>query len=155
MKEQRRIKKKHIDYSCGFPVVLINVPEIKVLNEWIIDIDYDILAKTILNHLIYQKSPLTGNEIRFIRHYFQMTTRQFSALFHIAHTAVTKWEKFGDSSAKILWSTELAIRLFLLEKLSPGSKIFYSNYQNLRLIDFTNQDKSEITLDVKKELKAA
>ncbi len=155
MKAEKRIKKKYIDYSCGFPVVLINVPEIFILGEWVNEIDYEQLAKKILQHLAFQAFPLTGYEVKFIRHYFQMTTRQFSSLFHVAHTAITKWESHQDSSAQINWGTELAIRLFILDKFYKHPKEFHKNYQTLSVLDFSkNKEPNEIEFDLK-ELKIA
>lgn len=152
MKQEKKIKKKHIDYSCGFPIILINVPQIKIQNEWIPDINYDQLAKKVLQKLCFKAFPLTGNEIRFIRHYFQMTTRQFAALFHIAHTAVTKWESYGDKLANISWGTELAIRLFIIDKFAEKPKEFQRDYHMIIDLEFSKyHSDGKFCFDIQKE----
>ena len=140
VKRKRRIRKSYIDYSCGFPISLVNVPEVFMLGEWVLDIDYNQLAKVVLRSLVFQAFPLTGCEVKFIRHYFEMTTGEFSAHFHVAHTAVTKWEGYGDAIAQINWGTELAIRLFVLDRLLKHSKEFRKNYQKISVLDFSKNN---------------
>ncbi|MBS0654330.1 MAG: hypothetical protein JSR46_01005 [Verrucomicrobia bacterium] len=128
---ETKIKKKHIDYSCGFPVVLLNVPMIKLLGEWVVDINYDSLAKAVLLLLSKKSMPLTGNEIRFIRTYFGMTLREFSERLGVKHSAVVKWENTKDCFATITWGIEKDLRLFVLDHLCSSHKDFRESYKAL------------------------
>lgn len=136
---ERKVKKKHIDYSCGFPVILLHVPMVKISGEWIVDIDYEALAKAILLHLAKKPQPFTGNEIRFIRYYFGLNVRHFGHRFGVKHSAVLKWEQKQDLSACITWGIEKDIRLFIIDKLCQSNKVFRDSYKELELV----QDKLE------------
>ncbi|MCE5319002.1 MAG: hypothetical protein LLG04_16770 [Parachlamydia sp.] len=131
---ERKIKKKHIDYSCGFPVVLLNVPLVKVHDSWIPDINYDALAQTVLLSLAKKNKTLTGNEIRFIRYYFDLNVRDFAHRFGVKHPSVVKWEGKKDLRADITWGIEKDIRLFILDKLCRSHKEFRESYQFLEEI---------------------
>lgn len=135
---QKKIKKKHIDYSCGFPVVLLNVPMIKLLDEWVIDINYNSLAKAVLLLLSKKEIPLTGNEIRFIRIYFGMTLREFSERLGVKHSAVVRWENTKDHFASITWGIEKDIRLFILDRFCHSNKDFRESYKALEKIVSAN-----------------
>ena len=128
---ERKIKKKHIDYSCGFAVILLNVPMIKIHEEWVIDLNYDALARSVLVFLAQKVSPLTGNEIRFVRHYFGLTIRDFASRFGVKHPTVLKWEQKKDIAANITWGIEKDIRLFVLDKLCGSNKAFRQGYKAL------------------------
>jgi transcriptional regulator with XRE-family HTH domain len=128
---QKKIKKKHIDYSCGFPVVLLNVPMVKIHDDWVLDINYDDLAKTVLLFLSKKPLPLTGNEIRFIRYYFGITMREFAHRLGVKHPAIVKWEEKMDQFATVTWGIEKDIRLFILDKLCRSNKDFREGYKAL------------------------
>lgn len=128
---EKKLKKRHIDYSCGFPVVLLNVPMVKIQDEWVLDINYDDLAKTVLLYLSKKPIPLTGNEIRFIRYYFSITMREFAMRLGVKHPAIVKWEEKKDRFAAVTWGTEKDIRLFILDKLCKSNKDFREGYKEL------------------------
>lgn len=127
----KKFKKKLIDYSCGFPVILLNVPMRKIQNEWVLDINYDDLAKTVLLYLCKKPLPLTGNEIRFIRYYFNLTIREFAHRCGVRHPAIVKWEDKNDRTASITWGIEKDIRLFILDNLCKSNKDFRMGYKEL------------------------
>lgn len=128
---ERKIKKKHIDHSCGFPVVLLDVPMVKIHGDWVLDVNYDELAKTVLLYLCKKPFPLTGNEVRFIRYYFNITMRDFAQRFGVKHPAVVKWEEKKDKFASITWGIEKDIRLFILDKFCKSNKDFRTGYKAL------------------------
>lgn len=139
---ERKIKKKHVDYSCGFPVVLLNVPVIKIHGKQVLDIDNDALAKNILLLLYKKAEPLTGNEVRFIRYYFGITLRDFARRLGVKHSAIVKWEKKQDHSASITWGIEKDIRLFILDKLCKSNKDFRDGYKALEEMHASIQEHS-------------
>ncbi len=64
----------------------------------------------------------SGNEIRFIRRYFGMRLATFGRRFgNVAHSAVIKWERFGNTPTNMNWATEKDIRLAIVKKAKPTS----------------------------------
>ena len=120
---KKKIKDKFVDYGCGFPVVLRHVPMVQIQGKWIPDINYNELEKAVLLLLCYKPSKLTGNEIRFIRLYFEMTLQAFAKRFGVQHPTVVKWENFKDSPTNITLGTEKDIRLFVIAHLSGKKEI--------------------------------
>lgn len=126
-----KIRKRYVDYSLGFPIVLINAPMINVRNQWVLHINYNRYQKIVLNALAYRLAKLTGSEIQFIRKYFQMTFRDFAKRFSVKHPAVLKWEKAKDKATKMDWATEKDIRLFILDELNKKASELYKLYKIL------------------------
>jgi len=114
---KRRIEKELIDEGFGFPVRLRNVPMIWIREQWIADIDYGALARTVLATLCSKPSRLTGNEVRFIRQHHGLTLKEFAAEFCVTHPAVLKWEQAGNRPTRMNWSTEKDLRLWVCVKL--------------------------------------
>ncbi len=121
--ETKRVK-KFIYEGLGFPVALVNVPLVKKREIWTPAIDYNKLQKQVLLALTHKPVSLTGNEVHFIRTYFELTLENFGKHFGVTHVAVLTWEKMGDKPAKINPTTELCLRLFILEKLGMNNQVF-------------------------------
>ncbi len=154
----KKIKKQHTDYSCGFAVTLKNVPMIQVGKEWVVDISYNELLRSVALTLAFKATPLTGDEIRFVRQYFEMTYRDFALRFGVAHPTVIKWEKKADQEATITWGIEKDIRLFVLDNLCRKSTAFRDAYRHLEDIHlgFAEQKKAtRIKLDLKHDFPMA
>jgi hypothetical protein len=115
---EKRIQKVFVDYGFGFPVNLKNVPMVKVRGHWTPNINYNVLTKAVLIALAHKVSRLTGDEVKFIRNHFEMTLEDFAKRFSVTHVAVLKWEKSGEKSTSMNWSTEKDMRLYILHKLS-------------------------------------
>jgi hypothetical protein len=125
--------KKFMYEGLGFPLVLFNVRLIKVRDTWTPAIDYNKLQKDVLIALCHKPRALTGNEIHFIRSYFEMTLESFGQHFGVSHAAILKWEKAQNRSAKISPTTELYIRLFILEKLDTNNQIFRDAFREFNI----------------------
>lgn len=121
--------KRFVYEGLGFPVVLVNVPLVKKRNIWTPAIDYNKLQKQALVALTLKPIALTGNEVHFIRTYFQMTLESFGKHFGVTHPAVLTWEKMSNKPAKINPTTELCIRLFILEKLKMSNQVFRDTFR--------------------------
>lgn len=134
-----RVASEYIEYGCGFPIKLVNVPMVEDDGEWIPNIDYNKLDKVVLLELCRSPSKLTGNQIRFIRLYFEKTYEEFASLLRVKHSTVIHWEKQKDDSAKITWGTELILRLFVLCHLESSSKSFKNDYKSLMEQQMTEQ----------------
>ena len=147
---ERKIESQFIDHGCGFPVILLNVPMIKVREKWIPDIDYEMLEKTVLWDLCHKPYKLTGSEIRFIRLYFEMTLQAFAKRFSVQHPTVVKWEKFKNTSTNMTVGTEKDIRLFVIKELRGKSYIgdLYTELEQAHL-DMTSHE-APIQVDIEK-----
>lgn len=157
-----KIEKKYTFNGLGFPVHLINVPMVEIRGEFILDIDFNKLQKAVLLHLCYKKTPLTGNEIKFIREYFSFTTTAFGRLFSYSHSAVLKWEKQGNTVARIAPTAEIYLRFYILDFLKKDALDFKELYHEIKIPELakylrTSQDYEyiPISINAKKELIAA
>lgn len=128
---ERKVVKIFNDQGFGFKVQIINAPMVKVRGEWVLDLDQNKLQRTLLEALVLKPSRLTGKEIHFIRHYFEMNTTIFGQRFNVSHVAVLKWEKYGNQCTDMNWSTEKDIRLFIISRILVKPGKFLSIYNKL------------------------
>ena len=115
--------KRFVYEGLGFPIILKDVFLVKKKDIWTPAIDYNKLQRQVLLELCHKSLLLTGNEIHFIRVYFEMTMESFGKQLGISNPAVLNWEKSQNKSAKINPTTELCIRLFILEKLNMNNQV--------------------------------
>ena len=125
---KKNIVKKFLYEGFGFPILLLNVPIREIRGVEVPDINYNVLQKIVLEELTRKPAPLTGDEVRFIRQYFELTLVEFAKRFGVTHPAVLKWEKSKNKIAKIIPSTELYIRLFILESLKANNEVFRNTF---------------------------
>lgn len=145
--KKRKVEKMFIDNGFGFPVILLNVPMIEIRGIWTPDIDYIKLTNQVLKSLVFKKSKLTGNEIKFIRLTFEMTLKEFANRFYVTHPCVIKWEKEEDNSTGMNWVTEKDIRLFVFDKISSNED-FRKVYLNLEK-DIRDNSLEKTQIDIK------
>ncbi len=157
-----KIEKKYVFEGLGFPVHLTNVPMIEMRGEYVLDIDFNKLQKAVLLHLCHKKTPLTGNEVKFIREYFSLNTTEFGRLFGYSHSAVLKWENQGDAIARIAPTTEIYLRLHMLTFLNKDALDFKELYNEIRIPELAKYLKpsqrytyTPISINAKKELISA
>lgn len=124
--------------GLGFPIRLINVPMKKKFGEWVIDINFNHLQIVVLRLLALKLNLLKGAELRFIRHYFEMSTHTFAKLFGVTHAAVLKWE---NEESKMNFGTEIWIRLYILDHLKVSDKEFRRSYLKLNPETINRTDK--------------
>lgn len=129
--ERTRTEKNFVDYGCGFPIVIHDVPVIRVRGVWTPDIDYNELHEKVLRALARNPEQLTGNQIKFIRHCFSLTLVEFGEYFDVSHPAVLKWERAGDDAPSIKWSLERDLRLFIMDRLGEDSTTLGNLYKDL------------------------
>lgn len=137
--------------GLGFPIKLINVSMKKVLGEWCIDINMNKLMLVVLEALIHKPFALTGDELRFIRSYLDMTTTEFGRTFGVSHVAVLKWE---NEKNRVSPALELFIRLYVLDYLKAKDKEFRALYKELSLEQLSKDQKRKIhpiTVDARTE----
>ncbi len=151
--------KSYIYEGLGFPVHLTNITMVEIRGEFTLNIDFNKLQKAVLLHLCHKKSPLTGNEIKFIRKYFSLNTTSFGQLFGYSHSAVLKWENQGNTIARIAPTTEIYLRLYILDFLQKDALDFKELYNEIRIPDLAkylkpcyNYAYTPISINAKKEL---
>lgn len=156
---KHKIKKLYIYEGLGFPVHLTNVPMVEIRGEFILDIDFNNLQKAVLLHLCHKKTPLTGSEVKFIRKYFSLTTTAFAELFGHSHSAVLKWENQEDGFARITPTTEIYLRLTILEFLHKKAADFRDLYHEIKIPELAEYLKgkrdtiySPLSIDATEEL---
>jgi len=124
---ERKMAKKFEYSGLGFPILLLDVPMRQVRGVEVPDVDYNILQQKVLLKLCRKPFPLTGNEIRFIRQFFELNYSEFANQFGVQ-----------DAFAKITPTTELCIRLYILDALRADDKLFRSTF---RLFDYSKFQK--------------
>lgn len=156
---KNKIETSYTYEGLGFPVHLTSVPMVQIRGEFILDIDFNKLQKAVLLHLCHKKTPLTGNEIKFIRKFFSLTTTAFGNLFGYSHSAILKWENQEDDIARITPTTEIYLRFSILEHLQKGAIDFKDLYEEIRipqLAKYLNKQKhlpyTPFSINAKKEL---
>lgn len=137
--------------GLGFSIMLLNCPVVEVRGVQVPSINYNILQRSVLLALCQKLLPLTGNEVRFIRQYMQMTYTEFANRFGVTHASVIHWEKAKNSFAKITPTTELCIRLSILDVLEAKDKLFREIFRNFNYSEFKIQKQKisdeHLTLD--------
>jgi len=129
---ETKVRKRFVYEGFGFPVVLLNVPMVKVRGAWTPKVNYNHLAEDVLVALAGKPARLTGSEVRFIRQHFEMTLTQFGDRFSVSHPAVLKWEDAGDEATAMKWPVEKDIRLFILDALKAKDKDLAALYRHLK-----------------------
>lgn len=149
---EKKVEAQFIDYGCGFPIILRNVPMRKVEGKWIPNIDYNKYEKIVALMLCYKQSKLIGSELRFIRLYLGMNLKVFAKRFGIKHPTVIKWENHKDMHTNMSLGTEKDIRLCLISYLTGKRKIsdLYDKLVDLPLSPTEPQENVEINLDLEK-----
>ena len=135
---------KFVYGGLGFPIVLRNIVLVKKRDVWTPAIDYNKLQKQVLLALAQKPFSLTGNEIHFIRAYFEMTLENFGKQFGVTHVAVLNWEKTQNKPAKINPTTELCIRLLILEKLKINNQLFRETFREFDMEGIAKEQKTPI-----------
>lgn len=139
-------KRETIIYEgLGFPIRLVNVPIRKVLGEWAIDINFNVLQAVVLDMLARKPTQLTGGELRFIIDYLEMSTREFAKLFGVTHAAVLKWEK---EESRMNPSTEVYLRLYLLNYLKATDKEFRKLYLKISPERLVHSESPNIPIEI-------
>lgn len=133
--------KTYIFNGLGFPIKLKNAPMKQVFGEWCLDINLNKLMLVVLEALIQKPTPLTNDELRFIRSYLKLTLAEFGKLFGVSHVAVLKWEK---NKNKISPALEMCIRLYILDYLQAKDAEFRSLYKEISLEKLSKSSSAKI-----------
>lgn len=144
-----KIVKKFKYEGLNFPIELHNVTMVMLDGEWHPKIDVRKVAESVMKALPFQKERLTGDQIKFIRTYFEMSLREFAVkVVNESHAAVAKWEKCTEKSTSMDVNIEILLRLYVLERvLAKNQKQknkFFENYMELRQANFIASKPSQV-----------
>lgn len=139
---KKKIVNKLIYHGLGFPIELHHVEMVFLDNEWHPKIDVRKVSDAAIKALASQQERLTGNQVKFIRTYFSMTLREFAKeVLQVSHTAVNKWEQYGDKATNMDINIEKILRLYIYEKTcmktAKEKREFYEKYLDLKRISLT------------------
>lgn len=137
---KKKIVKNYVYEGLGFPINLSNVQMEEIMGQWTPVIDVEKISKETMLALAKQETRLTGNQIKFIRHYFAMSLRTFAQqVVSQSHTAVAKWEKFGDEITNMDINIEKIIRLYICDELTDSCN-FHACYHIVSRQNFTSKN---------------
>jgi DNA-binding transcriptional regulator YiaG len=100
----------------GFPIQLVNWPHIEIDGELVPDVNYQKLEDLMFEMLPQKPTKLTGAEIKFIRHYMDMTQKQFAKWLEDETDASTiaVWEKADLEPTNMSKAMERSLRIQLI-----------------------------------------
>lgn len=103
----------------GFPVHLTgDVPMIQVRGVWTLAIPQAEFEDQIALALANAPWRLTGHQVHFLRHYFELTLKAFGERFgNVSHACVIQWQGARSESTSMNWAIEKDIRLAVFKKL--------------------------------------
>lgn len=106
------------DWSLGFPVLLRNVPMAHVRGDVAPRVNSREFQHAVLWLLAHRTAPLTGRQVRYVRHWMQETLADFAELVGMkSHQSVMKWEAKEHEPTGMHKSTEVLLRCRILEAL--------------------------------------
>ena len=124
---ETKIVKDYKYSDLGIDIILKDIVLYKVGREWLPKIDIEKLSKRIFSLLTFRAASFSGNELSFIRTYFQMSKSEFGRELKVSHTAVAKWEKSGKKISSMDIGTELLLKMIMAEKSGATA----SKYQEI------------------------
>ena len=142
MKER---KKTLIYKGLGFPIKLSDVRMKKMFGDWVMDIDMTELQLVVLKALVYKPIHLTKNELKFIRHFLELTSTEFGKFFGVTHSAVIQWE---NGKRNLSPSLELCIRLYVMNHLHVKDKEFRNLYNKITIEQLSQSINKSILIEV-------
>ncbi|MCF6776422.1 hypothetical protein L3V83_07515 [Thiotrichales bacterium 19X7-9] len=145
-----KVQKKYIYHGLLFPIELSEVVLVYYDKQWQPKIDVLKLSDQVIKKLAFSENRLTGNQLKFIRNYFNMSLRDFARdVVSESHNAVAKWEKYENEPTNMDLNIEKSIRLYICDKvINIKSGNFQKNYRKIESIAKKNHcDKSFQSLE--------
>ncbi|HLG21043.1 MAG TPA: hypothetical protein VI895_14680 [Bdellovibrionota bacterium] len=93
---ERYYKSEYTYHGAGFPVMLLNFPFRKVGSMEVLDVDTEKLDLAIAQAILLKPAFLTGNEIKFLRHFLGHSLREFASRMSLGASTIKKWEDVAD-----------------------------------------------------------
>ena len=108
------MQRKTIKFNgFGFPIILLNSP-VKVENgEEIPDVNFNHIQDSLFHALLLKPSRLSGAEVKFLRHYLELTQEVFSKTLKVERSLISKWESKDLKVTGMSSHIEIFLRLKL------------------------------------------
>lgn len=103
------------------------------------------LMKVLTQAVLRKPSSLSGEEVRFLRHYLRMTGEQFARLLHVDRTTLSKWENGED---RVGGQSDLLIRMVVVS-LGEGLRDQLDNV--VRNLAQVRRSRRHMRIDLKPE----
>ncbi len=113
---------KLVIQSYGFPVILRDVPALEFHDQWMPYINWDELQAVVVRALAHKPSPLTGNEVHFIRQYIDAGPSDFATLSGGTLDQVRVWEKRETNATGMRRDQEIALRTRILDAVPDTTR---------------------------------
>ena len=97
----------------GFPVILLNVPMKVEHGEEIPDVNFNHIQANLFQALLLKPSRLSGAEVKFLRHYLELTQEAFSKTVKVERSLISKWESKDLKATGMSSHIEIFLRLKL------------------------------------------
>ena len=97
----------------GFPVVLLNAPMKVEHGEEIPDVNFNRIQDILFQALLLKPSRLSGAEVKFLRHYLELTQEAFSKTVKVERSLISKWESKDLKATGMSSHIEIFLRLKL------------------------------------------
>jgi DNA-binding transcriptional regulator YiaG len=124
--------KIHTYWGLGFPVQIENPKFKSIRGQLVLDINYNKLMKDVLIALSYKPVRLTGYEIKYIRHYFEMTIDAFANYLGISIYKIINAELKGDKISEVDMDIEQKIRKFIIANISDPPEFTPETWEQIR-----------------------
>mgnify|MGYP006078345675 CR=1 FL=1 len=134
MKNRKSKTVKNYCYEgLGFPVILKKVTMIEFDCEFLPQIHVKKVSDEVIKLLSLSPEKFTGSQLKFIRQYLSMTTREFAKEILGSDTCsnISKWESRKEKPTKMEEGTELIIRLYVIENVIEAKKSNHSKFFEL------------------------
>lgn len=111
------MKSKSIHYTlCGLEYVyLMNAPVGKDGDEEFIDLPPEKIDRMIATEIIWQRVPLRGKEVLFLRKALKMNRNRWAEKLGVTPSGILRWEQAGEKRMSKI--NEAAIRMLCAEEL--------------------------------------
>jgi DNA-binding transcriptional regulator YiaG len=97
----------------GFPVILLNAPMKVEHGEEIPDVNFNHIKGSLFQALLLKPSRLSGAEVKFLRHYLELTQEAFSKTVKVERSLISKWESKDLKATGMSSHIEIFLRLKL------------------------------------------
>ena len=112
-----KIAKNFIYTGLGFPIMIESVELVHVRGEWLPKIDVLDFELYMAKELSESTFKLTGNQVKFLRSFLNMSLRELAQYFALTHVAIKKWEDHGDEETKMSSACEMFLKILVRDKL--------------------------------------
>ena len=112
---------------AGFKIIIHNPEYHTIDGEKVLKIKHNRILKAIFVALIDKPGSFTGNELKFVREYLDLTQTEFVDHFVLSgtHARVSKWEKHEDDCPDIEPAVAVAIRMGMARKFEEIDQASY------------------------------